>query len=201
MNVILTGVKASGKSTIGPLLAEALRRPFIDIDDVVVRKGREAFGAALSCAEIYRAVGELQYRRLENDAVREIAGVQTCVLATGGSTLLSPTVRQLLFAGGKPVFLNASADYLWRRIAEKTIPSYLEQHPAPKDAFYRRAELIRSTLMPLCNCIVDVESKTPAKITADIQNTLGSTDGLGRVAKGAVAGVPKGANGKSTQPR
>lgn len=166
--IVLTGVKASGKSTIGPLLAGALALPFVDVDDVVLLKALELFGDIRSCAELYRSVGELQYRRLEIEAVREIEGLEVCVLATGGSTLLTPSVRELLRARGKLVFLSATTAYLWKRIEASGTPSYLERHASPEHAFYRRVELIRSTVMPICDCTVEVEERRPEEIVTDI---------------------------------
>lgn len=177
MNIVVTGVKGSGKSTIGRLLAHVMGSPFVDLDDVVVQRGRERFGETMSsCAEIYRTAGELTFRRLEIEAAREIDGIKTGVLATGGSTMMTPVVRKLLGARGTFVFLNANADCLWKRVVTKGIPSYLEQHTAPEEAFYRRSELIRSTVMPLCKCIAEVENKAPLQIVADILKMLDLDD-------------------------
>ncbi len=172
MNIVVTGVKASGKSTVGPLLAQSLGLPFIDVDDLVVEKGRAIMEDATSCADIYRALGDLEFRRLEVDAVREVIGTESCVLATGGSTMLTPTVRELLADRGDWVFLDADSGILWKRVARGSLPSYLEQHPAPETAFSRRAELIRETIMSLCSCVVDVKNRQPEEIVVDILNAL-----------------------------
>ena len=59
MKVFLIGYMASGKSTLGKALAEALVLPFIDLDVEIERTA----GTAIS--EIITAKGELHFRKLE----------------------------------------------------------------------------------------------------------------------------------------
>ena len=73
-NVVLVGFMGSGKSTVGPQLAERLKRPFVDLDDVI-----EA-DAGQSVAEIFSNEGEAGFRE------RESPTCKACWRATASSS-------------------------------------------------------------------------------------------------------------------
>lgn len=88
--VVLVGAPGAGKSTVGALLARALRTTFTDTDDLV----EEATGK--SVAEIFVDDGEPAFRALERAAVgRGLAG-PAGVLALGGGAVLDPATRAAL---------------------------------------------------------------------------------------------------------
>ena len=105
--IYLIGMPASGKSTIGAMLAEALGRPFIDLDVFITEK----YGATPE--EIIRTEGEAAFRDKESDALYEVkyhhAGA---VVATGGGAILREDNRRLMQEGGRVVFLDRSLDLL-----------------------------------------------------------------------------------------
>jgi shikimate kinase len=76
--VVLTGFMGSGKSTIGPLLAERLGWRFLDLDVQIERRdGR-------TVARIFAESGEQHFRKLEAAALAELLGRRRIVLALGG---------------------------------------------------------------------------------------------------------------------
>ena len=172
MRIVLSGAKASGKSTIGNALAGHLGVDFIDLDDVILNLARSSSIDAPSCADIYRSHGEALFRRLEQKAILEIRHQRRCVLSTGGSTLMYPLSRHRLRKDAVWIFLNASWDVLWDRLSFNIIPAYLEGSASPATAFSERVSLIRKTVMPLCDHLVDVESRSPDEIVADIVSQL-----------------------------
>ena len=66
MNLILIGLRGSGKTTVGRMVAVRLTRPFVDLDDVVaVRMG------AATVAQAWRKHGEPKFREEETRALRD----------------------------------------------------------------------------------------------------------------------------------
>ncbi len=107
----LIGARGSGKSTVGPVLAARLGRAFVDADVVL-----EA-DAGLSIADIFAAEGEAGFRARETATLRKLAGGPPAVIATGGGIVLRAENRDLLRASGFVVWLTASPEVLWERIA------------------------------------------------------------------------------------
>jgi len=76
--VVLTGFMGSGKSTLGPLLADRLGWRFLDLDTEIERRdGR-------SVARIFAESGESHFRKLESAALATLLGRRRVVLALGG---------------------------------------------------------------------------------------------------------------------
>jgi len=79
-NIFLIGMPSCGKSTIGRALAQRLGRPFIDVDEEIVR----AHG---NIPDIFRSEGEEAFRAYECEALAEIAKGHGRVVATGGGAV------------------------------------------------------------------------------------------------------------------
>ncbi len=76
--IFLIGFMASGKTTVGRLLAERLEWAFVDLDKLIED------GAAQTVADIFAAEGEAGFRKRETEALREVAKRRKTVVATGG---------------------------------------------------------------------------------------------------------------------
>ncbi|HVJ83961.1 MAG TPA: shikimate kinase [Planctomycetia bacterium] len=109
MNVYLIGYRGAGKTTLAPLLAARLGRPWIDLDDEVVRR------AGRSVAAIFAESGEAAFRDMETAELAEVAATGGKVVSTGGGIVLRPENRKLL-KQGKAVWLHAPEETLVARI-------------------------------------------------------------------------------------
>ena len=84
-HVLLIGLRASGKSTLGAALAARLGVGFVDLDDLTARE----LGAA-SAGDALRAAGEPAFREAETRALRAACETAPCVIALGGGTPTAP---------------------------------------------------------------------------------------------------------------
>lgn len=109
--VALGGFMASGKTTVGGLVAEAIGLPFVDLDVEVAAQA----GAAIE--EVFRSEGEAGFRAREELVLRRIVVGPTCVLALGGGTLHSAPSRALLDGAFDIVVLDAPWAVVARRLA------------------------------------------------------------------------------------
>lgn len=111
-NVVLTGFMGSGKSSVGRALAAAMRRRFIDTDEVI----SERHGPIPS---IFAEHGEAVFRAHERSLARELAGEAELVISTGGGMLVDPTVADELSAAGRIFCLTATpATIVARAVAD-----------------------------------------------------------------------------------
>ena len=107
--VFLVGLSGSGKSTIGPLLADRLSVPFIDTDAEVERR------AGRSVQEIFGSVGEAAFRDLERGALLETCAAGAAVIATGGGAPVDDASRRAMAEAGFVIWLDAQTDVLANR--------------------------------------------------------------------------------------
>lgn len=125
MNVILTGLRGTGKSQIGPVLAKRLAYRFVDTDETI-----EAM-AGQRIAEIVEQHGWPHFRELERQAVLQCAGHDRQVIAVGGGTLMDETNTEQLKAQGVVVLLLCDLSILQSRIGgEGNRPSLTGQGSA-----------------------------------------------------------------------
>ncbi len=115
--IVLIGFPSCGKSTVGRELARRLGREFVDSDEALASLFARRHGRSLSVREIFRRLGEAEFRRLETEALmtlaREHAGA---VAATGGGAPLEPGNGPILAALGRIVYLHTPLDVCLRRM-------------------------------------------------------------------------------------
>ena len=112
LNLVLIGYRATGKTSVGARLAEALHCPFVDLDQVLVRE------AGRSVADIVAQGGWAEFRRLEKELVARYRNAQGQVLATGGGVVLDPDNVAALRENGILIWLTAAPAAIQARLAQ-----------------------------------------------------------------------------------
>ncbi len=111
MNVVFTGMPASGKTTVSLLLGGLLNRQVIDTDALVVEKHGDI-------SQIFQNYGEEHFRNLETQAVKKAALCDNAVISTGGGCVLRRENVEILKSGGKIVYLKTSLNELINRAGD-----------------------------------------------------------------------------------
>ena len=109
-NLVLIGMRCTGKSSAGRIAAERLGLTLVDTDAQVVRR------AGKSIREIFESGGEAAFRSLEAAAVAEAASRGGQVIATGGGVVLNADSVKALRASGVVVHLIASPETIHARM-------------------------------------------------------------------------------------
>jgi shikimate kinase len=109
-NLVLIGYRATGKTSVGIRLAEVLQRPFVDLDQLLVRE------AGRSVADIVAQGGWADFRRLEKELVARYRDVRGLVLATGGGVVLDPNNVAALRENGILIWLTADPAAIQARL-------------------------------------------------------------------------------------
>ncbi len=105
-NIVLVGMPASGKTTIGKRIAEKLGMDFVDCDDEIVKK------TGKSIPEIFAECGETGFRDVEAETVKEVSARKNTVIATGGGAILRETNTDMLRENGRIYFVDRNLESL-----------------------------------------------------------------------------------------
>lgn len=118
MNIVLTGFMASGKTTVGTVLAELLRYRFIDTDKAIEEKQK------MTVNDIFKNYGEEYFRKLETEILCELSDNDNCVISVGGGAVLRSENMDILRKNGKIVNIAPDFEIIAERIEEasKTRP-------------------------------------------------------------------------------
>lgn len=108
--LFLIGYRATGKTTVGRVLAARLGWTFTDVDEYI----ETVFGGSI--AEIFAAEGETGFRDRESTALQALCRRDQCVVATGGGAILRPENRSLLRSAGFVAWLTANPETIWTRL-------------------------------------------------------------------------------------
>ena len=112
-NIALIGFMGVGKTAVGKVLAEKLRKKFIELDSLIEQE------AGKSIPDIFRQDGETAFRELEIKVTKEVSKGENLVIACGGGIVLNKINVDRLRENARMVYLTASPEVILRRISEE----------------------------------------------------------------------------------
>lgn len=140
----IIGARASGKTTLGRLLAKQLGLGFVDTDTHMLESG------GLTVAQVVEREGWEGFRRRESETLRTVTRPRK-VIATGGGMVLAPENREFMARNGTVLYLAAPAEVLAARLAASPKasqrPSLTGKSPLEEigDVLREREELYKTT--------------------------------------------------------
>lgn len=161
--VALAGFMGAGKSSVGPLLAEALGRPFYDTDGRV----EEVAGRTV---DSFFPAEEREFRRREAEAVADLLGRGPSVIALGGGALLDAGTLELLRRRSVLVHL----DVAWRELRGR-IPALVASRPLLRGRpleEVRRLYLARQETYRQATVRVAIGRRGPAEAAFEVLRAL-----------------------------
>jgi shikimate kinase len=111
--IYLTGFMASGKSTIGPILANTLGWNFYDLDKLI----EDAAGK--SVRKIFEENGEDYFREFETATLKKTSEVENYIIALGGGTIANQINFEIIKSTGYLIYLESSSEETYKRLRFK----------------------------------------------------------------------------------
>lgn len=105
-NIVLVGMPASGKTSVGRAIAKVLGREMIDTDEMIVKN------AGVSIPEIFAEHGESYFRDMESATVSEFSKEGGLIISTGGGAVLREENVTALRGGGRIYFIDRPLELL-----------------------------------------------------------------------------------------
>lgn len=142
--IFLTGFMASGKSTVGPILANTIGWGFYDLDKLIeVEK-------SLSIREIFEVYGEYYFRKFETEVLKKVCSLNEYIIALGGGTVASKENLELIKNAGFLVYLESSPEEAYKRLRfKRDRPALLfegEDEPTETEFINRIKTLLKKRL-------------------------------------------------------
>lgn len=175
MQVSLIGFRATGKSTVGRLIATRLGWNWFDSDVELQRV------AGKEIARIFREDGEPVFRQLEEDVILALAGAGPRVLSVGGGAVLRPAVRQRLRAAGPVVWLAAGPEVIRQRMDADPNQATLRPPLTPLDAADEIRVLLaerNAVYKALADLQVETDFKSAEQVADEVIGQLRRQDRL-----------------------
>jgi shikimate dehydrogenase len=165
MNIVLIGMRGSGKTTVGRILARKLGRELVEMDELIAQK------AGLSIAEIVEKYGWEKFRDIEEEITDEVAGRDNIINASGGGVVTREQNIAKLKKNGILVWLKASVNTLLERIGGDSQRPLLVGKTQREDM-----EITLKERKPLyqqaTDLVVDTENKKAEEVAETIIKSL-----------------------------
>jgi len=109
-NLVLLGMMAVGKTTLGKIVAKKQELKFIDIDASIEKKN------SMTIKEIFKKKGEKFFRMEEENEILKSLEKNNCVIALGGGAFMNKTVRENILKNAISIWLSVDIKTLNKRI-------------------------------------------------------------------------------------
>ena len=164
--IALIGMRGAGKSTLGALLADALRVPLIELNREVTRE------TGLPAAELMALYGPAGYRRIEGRAfARVVRDAPRGVIVAGGGIVNQEDAFDLLLASCYTVWIRARPeDHMARVLAQGDLRPMAGNARAMEDL--ERILASREPMYGRADAIVDTSGETPQQSLAKLRGIV-----------------------------
>ena len=112
--VYLTGFMGSGKSTIGPILANTIGFDFVDLDRAI----EESEGKSVT--RVFQENGEQYFRGAERSMLERLSTRRNLVVSLGGGTLSDRASLATVTSSGILVYIKISTELLVKRLQNRS---------------------------------------------------------------------------------
>lgn len=155
--IALIGLRGAGKSTVGGMLAERLKVPFLELDRLIEQE------SGVSLSAIFDLYGQSGFRRFERRCLDDvIERYPRFVLATGGSLVSEPATFERLLSMCYTVWLHASPeDHMERVVAQGDMRPIADNREAMADL--ERILTVREPLYHKADLAIDTSGESPSR--------------------------------------
>jgi shikimate kinase / 3-dehydroquinate synthase len=162
--IVLIGMPGSGKSTVGRLVADRLRREFIDTDALFEQRHGTPVPAYLVDH------GEPAFREAESAIVEDACTRDGAVIGVGGGAILDPLNRWALWHHGTVAWLEAPTEALVGRLERDPVdrPTFRPYSAervsavlAEREPFYRAADIVLDAARPAATVVDELVGRRP----------------------------------------
>ena len=109
-NIVLLGMMASGKSTIGYLLSKSIKLNFLDVDKIIEKK------TGLKINNIFETKGEIYFRNLEEKITLKLLKNKRKIISLGGGGFLNEKIRKEILKNNLSFWLSWKKSTILNRI-------------------------------------------------------------------------------------
>lgn len=174
-NIILIGMKACGKSTVGQFLAQKLEIEFIELDQEIEKVHLMNKKEKLSFREIFKKYGTKYFRGLESKILKNISlekKAKKFVLSCGGGTSLNENNQKILKELGRVIFLDADKMVLLPRILKHGVPAFFPYPADPKKSLEELLKKRKPVYEKTADETISFTNKTPKELVEKIISSL-----------------------------
>lgn len=193
---MLVGLPGSGKTTVGRIVADALRWRHVDTDELV----QSATGRTVT--DIFTQEGEEAFRDYEHRAIVEALTQSAVVISAGGGAVTHWPSRAVLDKTAPVVWLRADPATLVARLPGPEARSRPLLGADPAASLSHLARRRAAWYRQVADAVVDVDGLTPSEVAERVLRLVGSavevpTSSVAEAPAGSAVEVPTGSGAEA----
>jgi shikimate kinase len=164
VNIIIIGLKATGKTTIGKALSKEIGYDFIDLDKIIVEMDPEYN----NCRDIFTKKGKEYFRASETKALKKLSDRRNSVIAIGGGAVVEKDNQDIISKMGTIVYLSDDQEKIFHRIESSGIPPFFDPNN-PKVSFKKMLNKREKIYEKMADIKIDCRGKEILQIRDEIK--------------------------------
>ena len=159
-NLILLGMMAVGKTTLGKMVAKRQNLTFIDTDAVIEKKN------LMTISEIFKKKGEKFFRMEEEKQILKLLKKDSNIIALGGGAFMNKMIRDNILKNAVSIWLDVTIEFLNIRIKKNLKRPLLDKknNQSKLEKLYKE----RKNIYKLANYKIDCEKLNKEDIAKKI---------------------------------
>jgi 3-phosphoshikimate 1-carboxyvinyltransferase len=129
-NIVLTGLRGSGKTALAKMLSKKINWPLIDLDQEIEKLCK------MKIANIVKKHGWTYFRKKEEEVTKKAAKLTRTIISTGGGTIVYPKNAKTLKKSGTIIYL--------KRLPKDSI-KYINQKQSNRPSLTGEQDLLKDT--------------------------------------------------------
>lgn len=151
----------AGKTSVGKMLAKALKFDFFDSDQVI----EQQTGADIPW--IFDIEGEAGFRKRESKIIDDLTKMNDIILATGGGVVIDPVNRSMLSSRGFVVYLQVNVmEQVNRTLRSRTRPLIINKNS--QEVFEKLKSEREQLYLAIADLIIDTNHGSVKAIVDEI---------------------------------
>lgn len=158
--IVLIGLPGAGKTTVGKMVADRLKCPFVDVDAIIVRKMQ------MPVARVFAEFGEQKFRAVEREAVTEALSGEHAVVVPGGGWAAQPGNLAEVGTNAFVIYLRCMATTATKRVQGSEVRPVM----AGEDPYERMRNLLkeRDPFYSQADAEVKSDTRTAPQVADDV---------------------------------
>ncbi len=166
MNIVLIGMRGSGKTTVARILARRLGMELVEMDELITRR------AGIDIPEMVKKYGWAKFREIEEEVTGEVAELDNIVNASGGGVVTGAENIARLKETGILVWLTASVDTLLKRTGDDNKRPLLVKGRTRREDMEITLKERKALYQKAADLVVDTEDKAPEEVAEMVIKSL-----------------------------
>lgn len=159
-NIVLIGMRGSGKTTVAKILSQKLNRDYLELDEMMVEK------MGMSVSEIVEKYGWDYFRDKESEIASDVSLYHDKIISTGGGIVTRSKNVENLKKNGVLILLNASAETLLSRIGNDSNRPFLTNKKTRREEIEELLKQRKSLYEQAADEIINTDNMN-AELVAD----------------------------------